>query len=249
MDTANTDTDFTNPYDTRGYDYRTASFDRTHNLVINYVYDLPKVGRHLGDNWLVKGVLDNWQLSGISQFITGTPLELGVGVSGVNAGQRITGSYTEGPRFLLKSNPFIDAGKNGQHIDPNAFVIPQIGFTGPWPRNYLRNPGFSNHDISVFKNFPFGGEGNRYIQVRVEMFNAFNHTQFTGYNAGTSLAVPTSTGGFTTDQATVFNNYDRAVITSNIRSATSTSRLGLFFGEYNGARTPRIIQLGVKVYF
>ena len=255
MDTANTDTDFTNPYNTRGYDYRTASFDRTHNLVVNYVYDLPKVGRYLGDNWVVRGILDNWQLSGISQFITGTPLELGVTVSGVNAGQRITGSYTEGPRFLLRSNPFTDAGKDGMHIDPNAFVIPQIGFSGPWPRNYLRNPGFSNHDISIFKNFPFGGEGSRYIQLRFELFNAFNHTEFTGLNGGTTLAVPEQGAprNYTTDATKVFNNYDKAVITSNVRGLDPTNdakqRLGQFFGEYNGARSPRVIQLGVKVYF
>jgi hypothetical protein len=254
MNTANTDTEFTHPYNTRGYDYRLANFDRTHVLVVNYVYDLPKVGRYLGDNWLVKGVFDNWQVSGISQFISGTPFELGVSVSGVNSGQRITGSYTEAPRFLLRGDPRLDGGKNGMHINPNAFIIPQIGFTGPWPRFYLRNPGVNNHDISIFKNFPFGGEGSRYIQVRVEMFNIFNHTQYTAFNTGVTLAVPDATAarGFSTDQAKVFAAYDRAVITSNLRGldpADSTRRLGTFFGEFNGARDPRIIQLGVKVYF
>jgi hypothetical protein len=230
-----------------------ASFDRTHNLVINYVYDLPKAGRYLGDHWLVKGVLDNWQLSGISQFISGTPFELGVTVAGVNTGQRITGSYTEAPRFLLRGNPRIEADKNGLHIDPSAFIIPQIGFTGPWPRSYLRNPGFINHDVSIFKNFPFGGEGSRYIQFRVEMFNVFNSTQFTGINAGTNLSVPSGVDAngnptFLTGNA-IFARYDEAILTNNVRGPNSAGRLGLFFGEYNAARDPRIIQLGVKVYF
>ena len=243
MDTANLDTDFTHPYNTRGYDYRLASFDRTHNLVINYVYDLPKVGRYLGDSWFVKGVVDNWQISGISQFTSGTPFELAVTMPGINAGQRITGSYTEAPRFLLRGNPKIDTDRQGMHIDPNAFIIPPIGFTGPWPRNYLRTPAFQNHDISIFKNFPYGGESSRYIQLRVEMFNALNQTEFVSFNSGTSLSGD-------------FNNWNNNVITTNTRAAQTAinpanafAPIGRFFGEYNAARTARVIQLGVKIYF
>src|SRR5262249_31470526 len=49
----------------RCYDYRPLDFDRTHNLVINYLWDLPKFR---SDNWLVKGALNNWQLTGITTF-------------------------------------------------------------------------------------------------------------------------------------------------------------------------------------
>jgi hypothetical protein len=245
MNTANADFDFTNPFNTRRHDYRLAAFDRQHVFVFNYVYDLPKLSPRLNDNWLAKAVFDNWQLTGISQFITGTPFELGVSIAGINSGQRITGSYTEAPRFYLRSNP--ESGPNGLLIDPNAFVIPAIGNLGPWSRQYLRNPGVNNHDISIFKNFPFAGERGSYLQVRFEMFNIFNHTQFSGINGGTNLAVPSGTG-FTTGGA-IFNNYASAVITNNLRPAGSTAPRGQFFGEYNAARDPRIIQLGVKVYF
>lgn len=246
MDTANGDTESTNPFNTRAYDYRLASFDRTHVFVVNYVYDLPKLGRRLGDNFLTRAVFDNWQISGISQHYSGTPFELGFSIAGINAGQRITGSYTEGPRFNLRGDP--SRGPNGLLINPDAFVIPTVGSIGPYSRSYLRNPSFTNHDISIFKNFPLSGESGRYLQFRLEMFNAFNTTQFSGINSGTNLAIANPTGGFTTGGA-IFNNYGQAGITNNLRPEGSTAQLGQFFGEYNNARDPRIIQLGVKVYF
>jgi len=226
---------------------------------------LPKIGRYLGDSRFARGVLDNWQISGVTQFVSGTPLELGLTITSIDAGQRVTGAYSGGglsgqqPRLSIKSDP--GKGPNGLLIDPNAFVIPALGGIGPYPRTYLRNPGINNHDISIFKNFPLGGEGSRYLQLRFEFFNAFNHTQFTGINAGTTLAVPIrdASGNITsyTTGAGVFgtatdNAYSRAVITNNLRNGPvegSNRPLGAFFGEYSGARDPRIIQVAVKVYF
>ena len=45
-------------------------------------------------------------------------------------------------------------------------------------RNTLQLPGINNFDISAFKNFNFGGEGRRRIQLRADFFNAFNHPQY-----------------------------------------------------------------------
>jgi hypothetical protein len=41
----------------------------------------------------------------------------------------------------------------------------------------FRRPGIHNHDISFFKVFPVGNE-RKNLQLRWEMYNAFNHTQF-----------------------------------------------------------------------
>lgn len=241
------DADFVNPYNTRLYDYRLLNFDRTHSFVVTYVYEAPKLGRRLGDTWLSRGVLDGWQISGITSLISGNPFELGVSIAGVNANQRITGSWTEPPRFRLKGDPA--RGPNGLLINPDSFIIPEIGSVGLGERTYLRNPGINNTDLSLFKNFPLGSaDRNRSIQLRFEVFNVFNHTQFSGINTGTNLAVPRAGGGFDTGNA-IFNNYGAAAITNNLRPAGSTAPLGQFFGEYNGARDPRIIQLGVKIYF
>lgn len=242
LTTSSDDAEITHPYDSRRYDYRLASFDRPHVLVINYVYNLPSASRRLGDNRVARGLLDNWQLSGISQFVSGTPFELSLTGLG-NLGARLVGSPTANagnlsglqPRFLLVGDPHADGGTNGSQINPAAFAVPAVGDTGPYPRNYLRSPGWNNHDLSVFKNFPLGGEVSRYLQLRFEFFNILNRTQFTAFNAGSVSATPGST-------TAVFNLRGSS-------GCAATNVLGTCFGEFNLARDPRIIQLAAKLYF
>jgi hypothetical protein len=241
-------------------------FDRTHAFVATYIYELPKLGDRLGNNRLTRGLFNGWELSGVTSLIGGNPFELGVGVTGSNANQRITGSWTEPSRFRLNGDPA--RGPNGLLIDPNAFIIPEIGSLGLGERTYMRNPGINNTDLAIFKNFSVGNpDKGRKLQLRVEVFNVFNHTQFSGINAGTNLAVPNGVDAFGNQQFLtgndIFGNattarYNRAVISNNIRGqrpndnpslnllADSKLPLGRFFGEYNGDRSPRIVQLGVK---
>lgn len=76
-------------------------------------------------------------------------------------------------RFLSNGDP-----QTGGTINTPAFVVPALGNTGPYPRIYLRNPWIANQDLSVFKNIPFSADGKRYLQLRVEAFNALNPPQF-----------------------------------------------------------------------
>jgi len=46
-------------------------------------------------------------------------------------------------------------------------------------KDLFRLPGTNNWDISLFKNFNLAREGKVRLQYRLEMYNAFNHTQFT----------------------------------------------------------------------
>ena len=41
-----------------------------HNLTISYTWDVPD-GSRLWDNWLTRGALDGWQLSGNTAFVSG----------------------------------------------------------------------------------------------------------------------------------------------------------------------------------
>jgi len=252
LGTAPGDSNFVNPNNPRVYDYRLMDFDRTHAFTATYIYDLPKLGRKLGDNQFTRALLDGWQISGITSLISGNPFELGVGIGGgINANQRITGSWTEPPRFIVKSDPA--KGPNGLLIDPNAFIIPAVGSIGLGQRNYLRNPGINNTDLSLFKNFYIGDpDKGRQIQLRLEAFNVFNHTQFATINTGTALSLPNGTSNISIFGNTQTNPYSTLSITNNLRNGPvegSNRPLGFFFGEYNSARDPRIIQLGVKIYF
>jgi len=72
----------------------------------------------------------------------------------------------------------------------------------------------------------------------------FNQDEFSTVNRTTNV---TNAAGQT--GANIFNNYTGLTVTNNTRPAGNTSVLGSFFGEYTGTRDPRIIQLGVKLYF
>jgi hypothetical protein len=237
---------FTHVSDPRGYDYGLAAFDRKHFFVANFVWDLPRGSRLVGDHWLTRAAFDNWTISGISTVASGNPAELALSIAGQDAGNRLLGTYTAGNLSGQQPRLYLNGEAQGapNQINVSAFVIPGINDKGPYPRMYLRNPGINNHDLSVLKNFPFGGEGKYRLQLRVEMFNFLNHTQFSGVNRTTNI-----TNGAGQTGAAIFGNYTGLTITNNARPAGNTSLLGTFFGEYNAARDPRIIQLAAKFFF
>ncbi|HYW70242.1 MAG TPA: carboxypeptidase regulatory-like domain-containing protein [Pyrinomonadaceae bacterium] len=239
---------FINIICSRCFDYRVLSFDRTHNLVINYLYDLPKLK---ANNRLVKGVANNWQLTGVTTFQSGVPTELGFGIPNTDINQRISGSWTEGPRLILtgdaQTNVNGGATQGGSSIDITKLLLPNIN-PGPQPRSLIRRPGINVTDLSIFKSFPLGGDGQRYIQLRLEMFNAFNHAQFDNFNTGLTWDI------------TDFSQYGAKQLGSpqtirNTRTGVSpaTGRLGRALGEYSGqpdyVSGNRRIQLAAKIYF
>jgi hypothetical protein len=245
LTTVSDDSTFTNIQDAAHFDYGLANFDRTHYFAGTFVWDLPKGSRLLGGGRAVRVVFDDWTLSGFTSLASGSPTELTLAISGQDAGNRLLGTYTAGnlsgqqPRFLVTGQ-----AQSGGTINTAAFGVPGVGNIGPYPRFYLRNPGIHNQDLSVFKNLPFGGEGKRYLQLRVEAFNVFNHTQYSGRNLTTNV----TNGAGQTGNA-IFSNYTGLTVTNNLRPSGSASVLGTYFGELNAARDMRIIQLAAKFYF
>ncbi len=229
-----------------GLDYALASFDRTHYFVGNFVWDLPKGSGIFGGNKLAAAVLNNWVVSGVTTLASGQPTEVGLTISGQDAGNRLLGTPTSGnlsgqqPRFLLNGTPQV----NGSLIGMYALAVPGLGNTGPYPRMYLRNPWIANQDLSVFKNIPLSGDGSRYIQLRVEAFNALNHPQISGFNLTSNV-----TNGAGQTGNSIFSNFTGLLASNNTRPAGSTLVLGTYFGEPSAAQNMRVIQLGVKFYF
>ncbi len=88
-----TDTDIvTSLVNARSYYYGLASYDRTHMLSINYIYELPNAP---WKNTISRAVLNGWQVSGITTFSSGAPL--GINVTTTN-GADITGT----PSLVLR---------------------------------------------------------------------------------------------------------------------------------------------------
>ena len=159
----------------RSWNYGPLSFDRTHSLVFNYIYQLPKIGSKL-DFKPAAWVLDDWQISGLTSFVSGYPFTPGFSTSD---GQDITGS-AEGARITVIGDPTLSKGEKTfyRNFNTAAFArTPQRSF-GNAGVNILRGPGVNNWNLAVSKRVPLGSE-ERFVQFRTELFNAFNHTQFT----------------------------------------------------------------------
>lgn len=148
--------------------------DVPQSMVLSYVYELPvgkgkKYGKGL--NTVTNAVLGNWQTSGIATFKQGFPLTITSSGNGLNyfgAGQHvdITGDYHLSHR-----------GRT-EWFNTSAFAVAAPWSLGNAPRyiSNLRSPGYNNWDLSIQKYFPF--EERYRFQFRLDMFNAFNHTNF-----------------------------------------------------------------------
>ena len=158
----------------RLWNYGALGQDRSQVFVVNYIYALPNVGAKTGfrpAGW----VLDNWQVSGITSFVSGAPFTPGFTTTD---GQDITGS-SEGARIVIAGDPHLDKSQRSfyRNFNTSAFARPALGTFGNAGIGILRGPGVNNWDIGVAKRFPLRKEG-RFLQFRTEFFNAWNHTQF-----------------------------------------------------------------------
>jgi hypothetical protein len=173
------------PLDTRGRNYGILPYDRTHIFNVSYNYHFPDLARGGVRNWFTKGVLNDWQMSGITTLQSGRPIRV-----------RFTGAIT-GSTVLFSSfgNNAVAGGNspaasgiapvvlrnavtgntnlNGSYLDVAAFQVPAFGTSGPFQSPfYLRSPTTSNFDVTFFKNFNIT-ESKR-LQFRLGLFNVFN---------------------------------------------------------------------------
>jgi hypothetical protein len=218
LTTANADQDTQDTFNPRLLDYRAAGWDRTHVFALNYVYSLPNLTQHIDAPKWLSYVTDNFQLSGITQFETGTPVDLNNAFQGEPGAQ--TGSNMWGAVPL-----YYTLGGSGNPI------YPTMGAPIRGTRDVLREGGLQNWDTSLFKNLPLGSNEARYLQLRLEAFNSFNHPNFDSRSYGF-----TENGPWQWQPGTPF-------------SITKNSNWGTNASTYSGVGGFRVIQLGAKVYF
>ena len=172
--------------------YAPSSFDRRQVLAINYVYNTPKLP--VG-NAFTRLITDGWQISGVTQAVTGSPFTPGFGVSGAG-NQNITGSNTEGARIgvVAGCNPYTGSSDPFKRLNPACFFAPAPGSIGlESGLNFLYGPSLMNFDMALQKEFSVK-ERVRF-QFRIDAFNVFNHAEFSGYNGTLNFnGYPTSGG-------------------------------------------------------
>ena len=143
--------------------------------------------------------MNNWQISGIASFISGRPT--GVGWSTTTAVD-VTGTPSDSARIVVTDNPVLPKSERTffRNFRTEVFRAPAVGTIGNAARNLLRQPGTNNWDMTATKNLPVTERFR--IQLRCELYNAFNHTQFTSFDTAARFdaqgnQVNTNLGAFT----------------------------------------------------
>jgi hypothetical protein len=174
------DFDGVSPYfSMRQRNYGLIPYDRTHAFVVNYTWELPDPGKKW-NNKALSYVFGDWQVSGITSLISGSPFTPGFSTSDA---VDLTGS-TEGARITALGDARLDKSERTfeRNFKTEMFARTAKGDFGNAGIGLLRGPGTNNWDLSVTKRVRITEQ--RYFQFRAEFFNAFNHTQFSGIDTG-----------------------------------------------------------------
>ncbi|HKP12341.1 MAG TPA: hypothetical protein VJZ91_09535, partial [Blastocatellia bacterium] len=215
-----------------------SNFDVRHRFTWTWTYQVP--------NWWKRHprVGDGWQLNGIVTLRTGAPFH-------VNLFDDYNGTGEFFPRPDIVGDPYAGARAPDNFLNLSAFkvpctldpsgdgsaasCIPGTQHFGSLGRNSLKGPGYSNFDFSIFKTTPITERVR--VQLRAEIFNIFNHPNFS------SPLLP----GFSADAS--FNGIDpvtgRGV---GFLPITVTPDVGIG-NPFLGGGGPRNIQLAFKLTF
>jgi len=225
-----------------------SDFDRTHRLVVSYLWELPKPAFAKGSS-VRRFFFNKWQLAGIITAMSGLPIDIVdsnagslYGLSAAGGGGRANWApgatrqtATNNIPAAYFFNPFAFARATvlaGQLI-PSSNGTASASATGTdfgnVGRNALRGPQQANVDFSIIKRFSIDESKN--AEFRVELFNLFNHVNFanplSNFNAVTSSggSIDPSTGQIIPGKA---GDFGRIISTGN---------------------NPRIVQFALKFSF
>ena len=233
--------------------------ERRHVFNISWNAFLPDGARGAMDNVFGRGLLNGWQMSGISTVATGRPIRLSftgdAAAGAVSAAwfgtADVVGPSNGGGNGLAPAytcDPRLGGGDVGERLlNLDCISVPAFGQDGDLVPPYdLREPLRMNHDLTLFKNFQIRGEQK--IQFRIGFFNLFNQafatTQVTGSDINLSLDTrcnvrvnaPNGTGSTTE-------------VCDPTQGFFYTDQTRDNFGNINLLRGRRVIELVLKYYF
>lgn len=168
-------------------EYGSSDFDTRLKFTAFWTYDIPGAQR-----W--KLLTNGWQVSGLITLRSGEPFNF-------DGGTQRPGVNLIGYPYAGVNQTFIP-GVGEPWVNPDAFCIagsagcPGNPLEGTLGRNALYGPGFADVDLSVFKNFALGERAH--LQLRAEMFNAFNRINLASgaYAVGSNGVISDTMGDF-----------------------------------------------------
>jgi hypothetical protein len=183
------------------HDYGAEPFDRRHLFNAAYSIELPKP---IHDNKALEGVVNGWQISGITSVQSGVNLTGNSNGGNFNATANISGLTVQNAYSssistysingtdqievmpMLTCDPRKNLGKN-QFLNGSCFAIPTVpGQNGPTVLPEFFGPWFWTSDLSLFKNFQMNER--KKFQFRFSGYNFMNHPlwSFSGTGVGSS---------------------------------------------------------------
>ena len=153
-----------------------SDLDRTHVLMISYMYEPPAPS----GSRLARALLGGWSFSGINQVQSGSPFSVrqNVDYAGIGPGS--------GNQFWNQIGDPMDVTRTGftnsaVWFNGAAFAAPAAGTFGVQPRNALRNPGFWEWNVSVRRRLPVVKDHT--FDLRWDAFNVLNQPTLGGANS------------------------------------------------------------------
>jgi Carboxypeptidase regulatory-like domain/TonB dependent receptor len=242
------------------YDYDNGynRFDVRHTYNASVLYSLPFGA---GRKWMSdaagakQALLGGWDIGAILNGRSGIPLDVRVtrpdvvyrdGTGAIVSSPCATctalintpgGGASRGvrrPNLIAGVDPYLKDGL--QWLNPAAFSIPAPGQFGNLERGLLRGPNFSQVDLLLSKRFTLSGSAN--VELRGEIFNLFNRTNYDLPPATLNNALGTGTNQIQPDQA--FTQTAAGAAFGKFRSTVGTTV---------GMGTNRQTQFAIRVNF
>jgi hypothetical protein len=173
--------------------YGAASFDRTHNLQVYGVLQVP-FGK--GQPWLTTGVanavLGGWQISPVISLETGTPFTVAANASPLAANgssqtaDQVGTYHTVGGQPLPTGPSCAATDLSCHYFDPTAFAVPAAGVYGNTNRDAFRGPGYFNMNLSLARQFKITERFG--LQFRADAMSFTNTPHFNNPNATAGAA-------------------------------------------------------------
>lgn len=167
--------DFGNGFATDAFtlhnNYGPLGYDRTHIFNAAYIIQLPSP---IHGKVLESGLVNGWQLSGITQLQSGPPIQpntngtLNATFAPGVSNQSILGTDSQVLVPTLTCDP-----RDKKYFNPSCFATPTIGQNGPSVYPDIKGPGYFESDLAMYKTFHPWRENQ--LQFRFSAFNFLNH--------------------------------------------------------------------------
>lgn len=167
--------------------YGNSDYDARHRFVALYNYEVPLLS-FMKNNLILNESLAGWHVSGTTALQTGFPVSISQ-PGAFNSGWCDEFSYygcgdtpNTSSFSIRRVNPRNSVGH--QYFDTATFSPEPAGTFGNVGRNFFNGPGYNYTNLQLYKDFSLLKDNKAYIQLRLESYNVFNHTNFAEPDGG-----------------------------------------------------------------